>query len=316
MRRHLIVNPASANGRTGRRFDRIARAVREVLGDFDCTFTRQRGEAVLVARELARGGADLVVAVGGDGTASEVVDGLCGDGGAGRPRPVFGYIPCGTGGDLARTLGYPTDPAAVARVLSGDALRTIDVGRVEFTAHDGSRAARHFANVGGAGISGVVVQHVERMGKALGGRATFMIGAGRALIGWRDRRVRWRVDGGAWQEDPITALCVCNGRYFGGGMMVAPGARLDDGLLDVTLWQGLGIADFVLRRRMLYDGTHLRLHNTRTFRAKVVEVAPIEDGPVLLEVDGEQPGILPARFEIVPAALRVHAGTGAAPDGA
>jgi YegS/Rv2252/BmrU family lipid kinase len=308
MKPHLIVNPASANGRTGRRFDRVARAVREALGEFDCTFTRRRGDAVLVARALARDGADLVVAVGGDGTASEVIDGLSGDGGTPRPGPVFGYIPCGTGGDLARTLGYPLEPAAAARVLSGHALRTIDLGRIQFTAHDGSPAVRCFANVAGAGISGLVVRHVERMGKALGGRATFMLGAGRALIGWRDRRVRWRVDGDPWREDPITALCVCNGRFFGGGMMVAPGARVDDGLLDVTLWQGLGFGDFVLRRGMLYDGSHVRLRNTRTFRARVVEVAPLEEEPVLLDVDGEQPGVLPARFEVIPGVLRVHAG--------
>lgn len=312
MRPHLIVNPASANGRTGRQFDRIARAVREAVGDFDWTFTQRRGDAVLVAREVARGGANLVVAVGGDGTASEVIDGLVEDGSSTRPGLIFGYIPRGTGGDLRRTLGYPSDPGAAARVLTGGALRAVDLGRIEFTAHDGSRAVRHFANVAGAGISGKVVQHVERMGKALGGRATFMLAAGRALVGWKDQRVRWRIDGGPWHEEGITALCVCNGRFFGGGMMVAPEARIDDGALDVTLWQGLGVTDFVLRRGMLYDGTHVRLPNTRTFRARVVEIEPLEDQPVLLDVDGEQPGRLPARLEILPGALRVHAGPGAA----
>jgi diacylglycerol kinase (ATP) len=308
---HLIVNPASANGRTGRYFDRVAKAVRATVGDFDSSFTRRPGDACELAREAARAGVELVVAVGGDGTASEVVDGLVGQRPA-RPDLSFGFIPCGTGGDLSRTLGYPSDPYEAARILSARAERMVDVGRIELTGHDGRPRTRHFANVAGAGIAGQVVQHVERMGKRLGGRVTFMLAAARALVGWRDQPIRWRVDGGPWSEEAITGLSVCNGRFFGGGMMVAPGARMDDGLFDVTVWQGLGIADFVLRRGMLYDGTHLRLHNTRTFQGRVIELEPGGASPVLLDVDGEQPGRLPARFTIVPGALRARVARGAA----
>jgi len=309
---HLIVNPASANGRTGRHFDRVARAVQAALGDFDSSFTRRPGDAVALARRAAESGVGLVVAVGGDGTASEVIDGLVEPGRGARPDLVFGFIPCGTGGDLSRTLGCPADPVQAARVLSARAERVVDVARVELTGHDGRTVVRHFANVGGAGIAGQVVRHAERMGKALGGKATFMLAAARALVGWRDQPVRWRIDGGDWSDESITSLSVCNGRFFGGGMMVAPGARMDDGLFDVTLWQGFGISDFVLRKGMLYDGTHLRLRNTRTFRGSVVEIEPRGVDPVLLDVDGEQPGMLPARFTVVPGALRARVARGAA----
>jgi diacylglycerol kinase family enzyme len=123
--------------------------------------------------------------------------------------------------------------------------------------------------------------------------------------------VRWRVDGGPWTEQAITSFSVCNGRFFGGGMQVAPGARLDDGLFDVTVWSGLGLTDFVTKKRRLYDGTHVELPNTRVLRARTVEAEPGPGARLLLDVDGEQPGTLPARFTILPGALRVRGGAGA-----
>jgi YegS/Rv2252/BmrU family lipid kinase len=306
MKPHLIVNPASANGRTGRHLDAIVRAVREAVGEFDCSFTTRRGHAALLAREATGAGANLVVAVGGDGTASEVIDGLTHDGGPLRPEVTFGFIPRGTGGDFRRALALPSDAAQAARVLSGSVERTIDLGRIELTGHDGRSEVRHFANVGGFGVSGRVVQEVERTGKALGGKIAFMLATARVLARWRDQRVRWRADGGPWQEDRVTALSVCNGRFFGGGMMVAPAARLDDGLFDVTIWRGFGIGDFILKKGMLYDGTHVRLPNTQTLRVRALEAEPLGGETVLLDVDGEQPGMLPARFTVVPGALRAR----------
>jgi YegS/Rv2252/BmrU family lipid kinase len=300
-RPHLIVNPMSANGRTGRHFDSIAHVIREAVGDFEWAFTRRRGDGAVLARQAVTSGSRLVVAVGGDGTASEVVDGLAG---ASQPEVCFGFIPRGTGGDLKRSIGTPDDTGDAARALRGGE-RICDLGRVEFVGHDGRPQVRHFANVAGCGIDGRVVEMVEGSTKALGGGIAFQIGAARALLGWVDQPVRWRLDGGPWREEPITCIAVCNGRYFGGGMMVAPGARIDDGLFDVTVWQGLGIADFVLRRRTLYDGSHLKLKNTRTFQARVVEAEPVGGARVLLDVDGEGPGMLPARFTLIPGALRL-----------
>jgi diacylglycerol kinase family enzyme len=106
----------------------------------------------------------------------------------------------------------------------------------------------------------------------------------------------------------VTALSVCNGRFFGGGMQVAPAARMNDGLFDVVIWSGLGIADFLTKQRMLYDGTHVTLPNTRVIRARSIEVEAPPGVRVLLDVDGEQPGTLPARFGMLPGALRVRVG--------
>jgi diacylglycerol kinase family enzyme len=120
--------------------------------------------------------------------------------------------------------------------------------------------------------------------------------------------MRYRLDGGPWQEERLTALCVCNGRYFGGGMQVAPGAAMDDGLFEITLWKGMGLADFALRAGKLYDGSHLTLSGTRALRAREVEVEPVQQAkqPLWLDVDGESPGQAPARFTLLPGALSVR----------
>jgi diacylglycerol kinase (ATP) len=303
----LIVNPASANGYTGRHFDRVARAVTHAFGDFGCAFTKRRGEASDLAREAVRDGERLVVAVGGDGTASEVIDGLIEDGRPRAPELVFGCIPRGTGGDLRRTLGWSEDPGDAARTVAAGTLAVCDLGIVEFVGHDGRTRRRHFANVSSCGVSGMVVDEANRTSKLLGGKASFMLASAKALWRYHDQGVRWRADGGPWQEDHLTALCVCNGRYFGGGMMVAPDAAIDDGLFDVTVWKGLGFKDFILKKHMLYDGSHVRLPNTRRTRARVIEAEPLGGARVLLDVDGEQPGMLPARWTILPRALTLRA---------
>lgn len=305
MRPFLIVNPASAGGRTGRFFDRIARAVTAAAGDFRAAFTEREGEARDIAGDAVRAGERLLVAVGGDGTVSEVADGIAAAGPA-AAGVELGCIPRGTGGDLRRTLGWSTDPDEAARTLVSGEVLPVDLGAVEFTGLDGRPARRHFVNVSSCGLSGEVVRQLHGGGRILGGKLTYLLASGRALLSYSDRPVRWRVDGGPWNEEGITALCACNGRYFGAGMMVAPDARIDDGWLDVTVWKGLGVKDFLTRRAMLYDGSHVRLPNTRRLQARVVEAEPVGDVAVQLDVDGEHLGRLPARWTIQPGALRVR----------
>ena len=299
----LIVNPASANGATGRNLESIARQVRHSLGDFETLLTRAVGDGARLGRHAVDTGRRLVVAVGGDGTASEVVDGLLSGGYLGE----FGFIPRGSGGDFRRSLGLPSDVPGAARQLSAPDRRLVDLGRLEFTDLEGRRAGRHFCNVASCGISAIVARNVNRSRKLLGGMMSFKLASARALLGWRDQAIRWRVDGGPWTEDRVTALSVCNGRYFGGGIMVAPEARLDDGIFEVTIWKGYNVVDFVVQQPKLYDGRHVQLAKTRVLRGRDIEVEPLDGARVMLEVDGEQPGMLPARFTVIPGSLTLRA---------
>jgi YegS/Rv2252/BmrU family lipid kinase len=304
----LVVNPHSAGGWTGRHFDRILKAVRAAVGEVEWAFTMEAGDGARLAREAYGLGRRLVVAVGGDGTASEVIDGLAGAGAIADPALELGFIPHGTGGDLRRSLGLSDDPPQAVRALASPATVTIDLGRAELTGRDGGPIVRHFANVATCGVSAVVAARVNSGRKLVSGKLTFFVASARTMLSWSDPVLRWRVDGGPWREERITALSVCNGRFFGGGMMVAPGARLDDGRFDVVAWKGYGAVDLALQRRKLYDGRHMHLPKTEVLRAREIEIAPAGEARVLLDLDGEQPGFLPARFTVLPGALRVRAG--------
>jgi YegS/Rv2252/BmrU family lipid kinase len=309
----LVVNPHSAGGWTGRHFDRILRAVRAELGEVEWAFTQSAGDGARLAGEAFALGRRLIVAVGGDGTASEVIDGLGQAGAMGNPALEVGFIPHGTGGDLRRSLGHSEDVAAAARALACPESRRIDLGRAELVGPDGRPLVRHFVNVATCGVSAVVAGHVNAGRRFGSGKLTFFVASARAMLTWYDRRLRWRADGGGWREEPITALSCCNGRYFGGGMKVAPDAALDDGRFDVVIWKGYGPIDLVLQRPKLYDGRHVQLAKTEVLRAAVVELEPVGGPPMALDLDGEQPGLLPARLTVLPAALRVRCGPGRTP---
>jgi len=306
----VVVNPRSANGATARHFDGIAQAVRGAVGEFRHAFTERAMHAADLTRSALGEGFDLIVAVGGDGTVNEVVNGFFEPARPGQPaRPVrpgaaLALLPRGTGGDLRRTLGLDGDVARCAARLKG-AAAPADVGRVDYTAHDGSAASRYFINVGEVGVGARVVEIANRSSKRLGGKATFKLASLRALLGWRDLRVRASFDGAAAEELEITALAVANGRYFGGGMMVAPEARLDDGLFHVTIWSGFGLSDFVLKSGSMYDGSHVNLEGTRTRTARSVRVDPSGPGLMGIEADGEPLGRLPASFTLLPGALQL-----------
>ena len=143
-----------------------------------------------------------------------------------------------------------------------------------------------------------------RAPKLFGGKAALAIASLRALAAYHDQRVKVSLDGGEAKEMSVTNVAVCNGQYFGGGMWAAPTAKLDDGLLDVTIWSGLGLSDFVFKSKKLYDGTHIKMPQTVTARARKVKAT--SDEVVLLDVDGEQPGRLPASMELLPGALIIQ----------
>ncbi|MHB8420357.1 MAG: diacylglycerol/lipid kinase family protein [Myxococcales bacterium] len=329
-----VVNPMSAGGATGRKWPELAGPLSQALGAVETLFTDAPSAASRLTRQALRGGARLVISVGGDGTHNEVANGFFEEqeGSAGQPsggpkvrqsarapteghslegggRPVapgaaMGMIPAGTGGDFRRSFGWTTDAREAIARLASRRTRRIDVGRLGYTAPDGSPAVRHFVNIASFGIGGRVDNQVVRAPKLFGGKAAFAIASLRALSGWRDQRVSLSLDGGTPETLGVTSVAVCNGQYFGGGMWAAPDSKLDDGFFDVVIWQELGLSDFVLRSKRLYDGSHVRMPQTTVKRARSVTATSEEE--VLLDVDGEQPGRLPATFDILPLALDIR----------
>jgi len=301
----LIVNPRSQGGRLGKRWAEIADTIGRAF-PFDQAITEGPGDATRLTREALRGGAERVVALGGDGTINEVVNGFFEDGGeAIAPEASLGVIPFGTGGDFRRSVSLPTELAEAAAVIAGNHRRKIDVGRLAYTTMAGGRATRMFVNIASFGVSGVVDRLVNASGKKLG-RLAFAVATARATWSYKNQRVQLVFDGGDRVEATINTVAIANGRYFGGGMMVAPNAELDDGAFDVVALGDFGFGDLLSSGRRLYKGTHLTMDKVTARRARAVDAEPIDPGAVVeLDVDGENPGKLPARFELVPSALWV-----------
>jgi YegS/Rv2252/BmrU family lipid kinase len=304
----LVVNPQSAGGKTERRWPQLRATIHEAFGPFEERFTRTAGDATRLAREALLGGADLVVAVGGDGTINEVVNGFFDGARPVAPDACFGIVPAGTGGDFIKSLSVPRDTFAAAAALKAPA-RPIDVGRLSYVGGDGQPAMRHFINIASFGIGGLVDRYVNESSKAFGGTLSFAFATLKAGASYKNARVRLTLDGGPAREGRIYNVAVANGRYFGGGMKVAPDAALDDGMFDVVTMGDFGFSDLLLRGLDIYTGRHVSNPKVSVARARRVDAAPSDGGEVLLDVDGEQPGRLPATFELLPGALKVRART-------
>lgn len=302
----LVVNPHSGNGGTGRRWKKMETVARQAFGGFAHAFTSKPLEATTLTRQALEAGYKTVIAVGGDGTLNEVLNGFFKpDGSKVSPDATIGLLPAGTGGDFRRSIGVSTEWSAAVAQVAAAPVRSIDVGRVRFRAHDGSDGTRYFLNVASFGVPGAVDEAVNQSSKWMGGQLSFMVATVKALLRYKDKRVRISIDDGPFESLSITSIALGNGQYFGGGMWVAPDAKLDDGILSGTIWAGYTTYDFVVKSRGIYSGAHITWDRTRCFQARKL-VAQSEER-VLIDIDGEQPGVLPATFEILPGAIGLRA---------
>jgi YegS/Rv2252/BmrU family lipid kinase len=293
----FLVNPASGNGATGKRWPELAHRA-SLLGLSGETLLSERpGHLIELTRRAVDDGAKVVVAVGGDGTLNEVVNGVAG-------RDVeLATIPLGTGMDFGRTYGIPTKFEAAVRVALGGTKRTIDAGRVRFRTWDGDDAERWFANVGSVGMSGAVAQRANGMTKVFGGKATFFYALARVFLEWENTDVTVKLDDGT-RYGRMHDVVVANGAWHGGGMKLAPDASPDDGLFDVVLIGDIGKVDFLTTAPKIYKGRHVAHAKVDVVRSKRVDVDAQERLPI--ELEGEQVGTTPAVFEVVPGALTIR----------
>jgi YegS/Rv2252/BmrU family lipid kinase len=274
-------------------------------------FTQAPRDATAIARREAEAGRRLVVAFGGDGTISEVADGILsaetGGGGAAGATTELGIIPRGTGGDFRRTLELPQDLGEAARRVREGTPRVIDAGRARYVAHDGGEATRHFVNVASFGFSSAVASRANASSKRFGGKAAFLGATVRALVAYDNTDVWLSFDDGPRERRRVLMAAVGNGRFFGGGMKICPDAQLDSGVLQAVVVGDFTRLDVLTKVGRLYEGSHLEVESVTAAMVRKLAAAPVEaDAVVPLELDGETPGRLPATFEVLPGALRVR----------
>lgn len=299
----VIVNPVAAYGRVARQWPEV-KAHLEGLGlAFDFQMTERTMHAKEIARTAVANGHNFIVAYGGDGTLMETINGLFGE--PGEPsRATVGIIPGGTGSDFVRTLGIPHDYRLACQRLVTGAERVVDVGLATFTGFDGSEKQLYFANIAGLGFDGEVVERVQRSSKALGGTITYLGNLLLTLVAYRNKQVALRFDD-VLQERRLNSVVVCNGRYFGGAMHIAPPADLTDGQFDLVTLGDLNKPELVANVPRVYRGTHLTHPKVDIYKVRQVSVEAQER--MLVQADGELVGQAPATFRIVPRVLKVIA---------
>lgn len=305
----LIVNPRSAGGATGRKINALRDAAARNFTNWEVRLTSGVGHATELAAQSASEGFTVVAAVGGDGTANEVVNGLFDGDRPRHPEVVFTVVPAGTGSDLIKSLKIPTSlDAAMAVAASGEDRRS-DTMIVSFD--DPGSKPRICINVVGFGVNGEVVSRVNASNKRFGGTATFFGATLQTLAHYTPPRVvvEWvSAEGraGAWEGDLFGAF-LANGHYCGGGMYVGRGGSMQDGIAELTIVPKLSLRGVMNALPRIYSGTLDKVEGVERIRVASVSVRAIAAAdPIRVDVDGEQPGVVPAQVRVLPGSLLVR----------
>ena len=282
-----IVNPAAGNGLGARLMRHIAADLADAGLSADIVATPGPSEGARLASGAVEDGYEKVIAVGGDGTANEVANGLVGS------DVVFGLYPIGSGNDFARALGYPRKRKMLASFLAAVRPRRIDVGEAN---------GRVFLNATGVGIDGHVAERVIASQRVVGPTFGYLVGSLVSIATYRPRQMRVTIDGTS-REGRHLVVVAANGTHFGNGMRVAPDAKLDDGMLEIIVAGDLGRWASVVALTKIYRGTHVDGRTIFAFQARELVVELPAQEP--MELDGEAMRAQQLSVRVRPAALTV-----------
>ncbi len=301
----VIVNPESNKGRTRKKWTQIKEALSAFLKEFKYVFTEKPSQATEISRAAIREGSELIVGVGGDGTINEIANGFFDGNLLINPNTVMGIVPSGTGCDFTRSLHIPANLKKALQVITQAPTPTIDIGRAIFQTHLGSIVERYFLNVADFGFGGEVIDRMNQ-NRAKRKAASYLKSTLATFFHYKNKRIRLKIDGIEIPKGEYLIGAISNGRIFGKGMKIAPNAQLDDGLFDIILVKGMKVMEFLRNVWRIYAGTHLSHPKIVFIQGKKIEAIPEDpDENILIEIDGEQVGKLPATFEIVPKSLSV-----------
>jgi len=295
----VIVNPVAGAYSTRRKWPRISRLLKHIGLFFDYKYTEGVGHAIELAQAAASDGYRHIVAIGGDGTVNEVANGILRSTGSGNT--ALSIISTGTGSDFVRSVGIPRDYSSACSSLTSQRRLLIDIGVVEYQSK-GQLLQRFFVNAAGIGFDAVVVEATERLPKYFGGTVPYLVGLLRSLFGYKNKLVSLSI-GDRVETTRILNVVVANGGYCGGGMHIAPEARLNDGLLDVVIVGDIGKFELLKALPMVYKGTHITHPKVRMEKATHIAIESSER--VLVYADGELLGEGPASFWLIPSALSI-----------
>jgi len=299
----LIINPFAGNATARKLWPDLKSRLHDIWGDFSWEFTRKRDDATTLTRQALCAGFQTIVAVGGDGTINEVVNGFFDNEQVINSEAALGLLSTGTGGDLIKSLHFPQELPEAAQRIRQRRTRKLDVGKLYYTAGDSRAGLRYFVNIADAGFGGTLIEIVNRSSKALGPFVAYLTGLLRTLTIYTNKPIHITIDDGFDRQMRVNSVVVANAQFFGGGMWIAPEAQTDDGLFDITIIGDLNKREILGNIHKLYNGTLGTHPKVTMLRGRTVTLRSDEE--VKLDADGESMGTLPARFEIIPNALNV-----------
>lgn len=300
MRTLFIVNPVSAGGRTALRFEKSHTAIRNVTGDFSISYTEYQGHGIELARQAFHEGVERVIAVGGDGTLNEIVNGYFENGSPINPNATISISPTGTGGDFRRNFGMRSNDMSQVDFFDFDNPVMVDCGIATFRHRDGGSHQRYFINVASIGVSEMVATRINNAKyiKKLGGPPAFLITALTSMLSYKGVEAVIKTANDTIEVNKLDLIAIANGKWFGGAMKIAPNAIINDGLFDVILIHDFSTIGMIINNAKVYSGNHTKHKNVKVMRTDYIEV---DTNPGLkVDTDGELPGSTPVEFRIKP----------------
>ncbi len=295
---HVIVNPLSARGRTEKRWVFIKDIIKYYFKEFKYIFTEKPFQATEIAKDLLKQGYNLIIGVGGDGTLNEIVNGYF----SSTDNPInseasIGIIPSGTGSDFIRFLKIPRDFKKSVELIKNTKEKAIDVGKINT-----NDKTRYFINIADFGLGAEVMNNISKIPESKRGAFSYYIGLLKTLKGYESKNVRIKTDKREFSGKYLIGA-IANGRIFGGGMIIAPEAKPDDGLFDFVLIKEMKRLEILYNSRFLYNGKILKNKKVELIRTDFIRIES-ESNDVSVEYDGETGLRLPVEFRIIKKSLK------------
>ena len=302
----VIINPNAGNGKGKRDWEKISFIMKEEALSFTEKFTEGKGHAIKLTIEGIEAGFRKIISVGGDGTLNEVVNGVFSCNTCHSRDVSLAMIPVGTGNDWGRMFGIPLDYEKAIKVIVANNLLLHDIGTMNYYFGTEERK-RYFINIAGLGFESEVVRRTNiQKDRGRSNKAIYFYNLLLSLISYKNTRAEAVIDGKKTFAD-VFSISIGNGRFCGGGMRQTPNALPDDGLLDVTIINGMGKLEIIGSLKMLYDGSILNHPKVDNYRCKNIRIS--SDILIGTQADGELLGHTPVEFGIIPEAINIVFGT-------
>jgi len=298
----VVVNPNAGNGKGKKEWPVISGLLKKHELDFSVEFTESKGHATEIAAKSIREGVRNIITVGGDGTLNEVLNGVIKCNVCPAEEITLAIIPVGTGNDWGRMFGISCEYESAVQTIKNKRTMLHDVGIVSYF-NGSEKKERYFINIAGLGFESVVVRRTNiQKDQGRGGKLIYFYNLVMSLLSYKNTPADLDIDGKKTRVS-VFSINVGNGRYCGGGMRQTPDALPDDGLLDVTVINGMGKFEIIMNLNILYNGKILKHSKIDGYRCKNLKVK--SNSLIFTEADGETLGHTPAEFSIIPAAITV-----------